>query len=192
MREEKKRKKLQKALKKLNKKPRIVRPVQELEVSPEVLKEATTTRLRERVSISEDESERRALLEKEWNRYCGIRHKEEIQQFDRVIQSRKDALEELRSSDFDLYAKAIELDMASLPFVATGPTSTPEAVPTAEVPHPWLVDGHYENTTKTYEIQYGDPKEFLQRMLNEENNARRAKKMAAKRAKLEEEGLLRD
>ena len=44
MREEKKRKKLQKALKKLNKKPRIVRPVQELEVSPEVLKEATTTR----------------------------------------------------------------------------------------------------------------------------------------------------
>ena len=37
----------------------------------------------------------------------------------------QDALEELRSSDFDLYAKAIELDMASLPFVATGPTSTP-------------------------------------------------------------------
>ena len=45
--------------------------------------------MRERVSISEDESERRALLEKEWNRYCGVRHKEEIQQFDRVIQSRK-------------------------------------------------------------------------------------------------------
>ena len=71
-------------------------------------------------------------------------------------------------------------------------TTHAEAVPTAEVPHPWLVDGHYENTTKTYEIQYGDPKEFLQKMLNEENNARMAKKMEAKRAKMEAEGLLRD
>ena len=43
----------------------------------------------------------------------------------------QDALEELRSSDFDLYAKAIELDMASLPFVATGPTSTPGLISSA-------------------------------------------------------------
>jgi len=189
---ERKRRKLQKATKKLARKPRIVKPVLELELPPDVAANpADKTRHRAKEVLEYGESERRALLSKEWNRFCGVRHKEELRQHDRILICRQEALDELRAASFDLYAKAIALDEAVLPFVASGPTATAPAIPTQDNPYPWLVDGEYKDITKTFEVQYGDPKKYLDTLLSEEANRKRAAKQEKKRLKqLEEDAKL--
>jgi len=187
-RDERKRKKLQKAVKKLSKKPRIVKPVWEMELPADVAQNPQDhNRNRIKETLEFDESERRALLAKEWARFAGVRHKNELRQHDRIIMCRQEALDELRRESFDLYAKAIALDEAGLPFVAAGPTATPPAVPTDADPYPWLVDGFYEDITKKYEVQYADTKKFLEDLISEESRARRAKKKEAKIRKQQEE-----
>ena len=89
----------------------------------------------------------------------------------------------MRSESFDLYAKAIQLDEVGLPFVAEGPTATPPVTPTAEDPYPWVVDGSYEDTTKKFEVLYGDHKQYLQQLMMEDISRKREAKKAKKEAR---------
>ena len=107
----------------------------------------------------------------------------------------------MRSESFDLYAKAIDLEAEGsgiLPFVAEGPTSTPPVPPsTKENPFPWVVDGHYEDTTKKYEVLYGDPKAYLKQLMladiAKKQEEKRLKKEAREKKEEEElQKLLRD
>ena len=59
--------------------------------------------------LSFEESERRALLHKEWTRYKMKQHHNEIMAVDRVRWSQQRALEELRKESEELYQSAIQV-----------------------------------------------------------------------------------
>ena len=164
MREERKRKKLIKVMKKMDKKPRIPIPLLELEVDPQLKEEAKILRIRSGMKISEEEAEKRALMIKKWNTYANQRHRREIAQHDAILTSRYNALTELRAEDYELYAKAIQPDPNLIPFRAEGPTATPPPL-AATFAEEHVVDGHYEDTTRQYQVQYQDPKEYMKAML---------------------------
>jgi len=136
-REERRKKRITKALKKMEKKPRIARPIMELEPSVELIAEAETRRKRTNIVVSNDVVNSRELLMKEWNRFSGLRHISEIRQLDSVIISQQEALDVLREESEELYYEAIQPDMTLIPFQCTGPTRTPP------IPD-HFVDGTYE------------------------------------------------
>lgn len=167
-REEKRKKRLAKALKKMESKTRINKPLMEMEPGPALIKEAETIRAR-KIEVSEATIDERALLLKDWNRFCNVRYKNEIHQMDRAIMSQNRALEALRQESQELYSQAVAVDDTLLPFVASGPTATP-AIPG------YLHDGCYEEVTKQFAVQYGDMKSFMQQLLM---HARKKKKKSA-------------
>jgi large subunit ribosomal protein L40 len=136
-REERRKKRITKALKKMEKKPRIARPIMELEPSVELIAEAETHRKRSNVVVSNDIINSRELLMKEWNRFSGLRHISEIRQLDSVIISQQEALDLLREESEELYQEAIQPDMSLIPFQCIGPTQT------LPIPN-HFVDGTYE------------------------------------------------
>lgn len=102
-------------------------------------------RARPAIKLSEDEIERRALLEKEWTRY---KHKEKISLYtlyENVLKSQRIALDELRSESEELYLAAIEPDGALMPITVKGPTATP---PIENYSSP---DGDYSDVSKKWE-----------------------------------------
>lgn len=72
-REEKRKKRLAKALKKMEKKQRIMRPMTEIEPNPILLKERE--KRARNIEISEEIEEERIELFKEWSRFANQRHK---------------------------------------------------------------------------------------------------------------------
>jgi len=65
------------------------------------------------------------LLNKQWARF---KHDEKVADFqiiDRLVQSQKKALEELRNESEELYQAAIEIDLQLLSVSLKGPVSTP-------------------------------------------------------------------
>ena len=197
MREERKKKKLSKALKKLDKKPRIPKPLHEMEIDPSIYgDDMEIKRARTLPSLSdselEEKNDKHALLMKEWSRFAGRRHVSEIRQIDRVLMHRQIALEELRKESNVLYAQAIKPETGTLEdstrifYQASGPTSTPPIRKTLDDTYEdWLIDGHYEEVTKKFSVQYGDEKaqkSYLTSILNTYN-----KNHAKKKKKQEEE-----
>lgn len=197
-REEKRRKRLVKALKKMTKKARIPKPLLELEIDP-VLLDPETLQKRERQSQMdlspeeiEEKMEERALLSKEWNRFAGRRHVNEIRQIDTVLVSRHKALEEIRKESNQLYAEAIKPDLSIIDrngqvlYQAFGPTTTPPIIASPSNDGPkedHLVDGHYEDVTKKYAVQYADTKSFMSKLLHSRKREQRMEK--AKKAQAE-------
>jgi len=175
MREERKRKKLQKAMRQLNKKERIPKPLREMEIDASLAEESQGVRKRPEVTLTEEQKEYRAFMVKEWNRFANRRHRHEIMEHDAILSARVRALNELREESFDLYAKAIKLDDRLLGFKAEGPTATPPPLASkAEEEH--LVDGHYEDTTRKYEVQYEDAKKHLDQMMSMQQKRKKKKK----------------
>lgn len=190
-RQERRKKALAKALKKMDKRPRIPKPILELEVDPAVFGGEMFDK-RKRAPLSdilspqelENKTEESALLAKEWCRFAGRRHKSEICQIDAVIISRRKALEELRKESSELYAEAIKPDVTFLDeqgqllYQAVGPTATPpiRASATEDSPEDHLVDGYYEDGTKKYLVQYADTKAFMTRLLSKPNKRKKKSK----------------
>ena len=133
---------------------------------------------------SEEEEEKRALLLKDWSRFCGIRHRQELLSIDRMMLSQQKALDELKAASPELYMRAIQVrgqhmvdpcsvahttlnralpqfDSALMPFSARGPTRTP-----APEPGRHLVDGEYRDVTKQFMVQYADMKQFMNYLLS--------------------------
>ena len=96
----------------------------------------------------------------------------EIKLVDSVIIHRQIALEELRKESNELYAHAIKPepglldDDSKVYYKAVGPTSTPPIRKEfEETDEDWLIDGHYKEVTKSFNIQYGDLKSFMNHLL---------------------------
>ncbi|KAH8310724.1 hypothetical protein KR044_002747, partial [Drosophila immigrans] len=123
-REDRKKKKIEKQIRRLEKNARQLKPVEELEIPLELIDDKAK-RQRKLSPLSSTELENRALLNKEWARF---KHNEKVADFqiiDRLLQSQNKALAELRSESEELYQAAVEADLQLLAVQLKGPVSTP-------------------------------------------------------------------
>ena len=106
-------------------------------LDPEML---NPVRKREKVSVSEEEEERRFLLVKEWSRYKMEQHKLELERLQTLMKSRDKALRELKKISLPLYNQALELNPTLFPFECQALTYTPPIVTyTPPDPDAWIV-----------------------------------------------------
>ncbi|XP_004529241.1 39S ribosomal protein L40, mitochondrial [Ceratitis capitata] len=143
-REDRRKKKLEKQIRRLEKNARQLKPIEELEV-PLTLLDERDKRIRKLEPLSEEEIERRARLTKKWATY---KHQEKVSDFqaiDRLLQSQNRALNELRKESEELYQEAIQIDMTLLPAKTCGPVATP---PIKNYVSP---DGDYHKETKKWD-----------------------------------------
>ncbi|KMQ96606.1 39s ribosomal protein mitochondrial [Lasius niger] len=143
-REERRKRKLEKLIRRLERNTKQLKPIAEIEV-PFKLIDEKTQRLRQLPPLSEEEVESRILLQKEWTRYKTRQHLTNIQTIDSVLYSQQRALDELKAESEELYQEAIQMDLGLLPHTAKGPLKTP-AIENYDSP-----DGEYTNTTRKYD-----------------------------------------
>ncbi|XP_037632976.1 39S ribosomal protein L40, mitochondrial [Sebastes umbrosus] len=135
------RERMRKKLKKLEKVPPELIPIEDLITPAKCLDE---TRERSAPRLSFEESEGRALLLKEWCRYKQEQHMAEVQSVELALEAQREALEELKLESEALYQAALKPDPLMFPFSHEGPAYTPPRT-TYEAP-----DGKYNNITKVY------------------------------------------
>ncbi|XP_026480573.1 39S ribosomal protein L40, mitochondrial-like [Ctenocephalides felis] len=143
-REERRRKKLEKQIRRLEKNARQLKPIDELDV-PLVLIDQNKQRTRPVVKHTEEELERRAMLQKEWTQARTRTYLADYQMIDRILASQRKALDELRKESEELYLEAVQIDQELLPFTTTGPTITPP-IKNYESP-----DGEYIDISKKWD-----------------------------------------
>nr|XP_015221316.1 PREDICTED: 39S ribosomal protein L40, mitochondrial [Lepisosteus oculatus] len=132
---------LKKKLKKLEKVPPELIPIEDFITPAKYLDE---TRVRLPPQLSFEESERRALLLKEWARYKQSQHEAEMKAIGSALEAQREALEELRLESEELYQAAVRPDLELFPFERQGPSHTPPK-PGYQAP-----DGKYNDITKVY------------------------------------------
>uniref|UniRef100_A0A1B6JCZ3 Large ribosomal subunit protein mL40 n=1 Tax=Homalodisca liturata TaxID=320908 RepID=A0A1B6JCZ3_9HEMI len=144
-REEKKKKKLEKQIRRLEKNARQSKPIDECEV-PTVLIEPEEEKIRKRKipPLTSAQVDERIWLTKDWTRYRYQQAIGDISLVERLAYSQARALNELRQESEELYQEAIQIDHALLPFVVQGPVVTPP-IPDYESP-----DGEYVDITKKW------------------------------------------
>merc|ERR1719220_1294292 len=150
------RKRLTKALKKMDKKERQPKPLSECEV-PLVLQKEAVIRKRE-VDVGEDVQEARIAQMKDWQRYTIKRHSNELWHLDKVLKAQIVALEELRAENESLYEAAVQFDHGLVGMKLRGPCASPP------VPG-YLQDGEYRDTTPTFKVIYEDTEAFMKNLL---------------------------
>jgi large subunit ribosomal protein L40 len=143
-REERRRKRLEKQIRRLEKNAQQLKPIDECEVPNEIIKEE---KLRQRKGSIEDRNLSNAdiLLLKKWAAYKYRMHLADALMIDRVVQSQQRALDELRLESEELYQSAIQLDEGLLPYACKGPTETPP-IPAFDSP-----DGEYIDVSKNWD-----------------------------------------
>ncbi|CAG0890142.1 unnamed protein product [Darwinula stevensoni] len=165
-REDRRKRKIEKQIRRLEKVAQQYKPVDECEVSPTLRKEIS---MRKRnAPMSESELAEAAQLLCEWTRYRWKESCDELITIDSIVSSRLKALEELRKESPRLYEAAIQLDENLLPYKATGPVESP---PIAGYDPP---DGEYIDTTKNLHSKMahrGDLTQELDFILNEDERA---------------------
>ncbi|NP_001290652.1 39S ribosomal protein L40, mitochondrial [Esox lucius] len=135
------RERLKKKLKKLEKVPPELIPIEDFVTPTKCMDE---TRVRSSPQLSFEESERRALLLKEWSRYKQTQHQAEMEAVGMAVEAQREALEQLRLESEELYQAALRPDPLLFPFNHQGPSYTP---PKAQYEAP---EGKYNNITKVY------------------------------------------
>ncbi len=143
-REERKRKKLEKQIRRLEKNARQLKPIDELEVPLNLIDEKKM-RTRKLPALSVEEDERRVLLNKKWAAYKNQERLNDFKLLDKLVNAQNKALEELRFESEDLYQAAIQIDPELVPFKAVGPVSSPP-IKNYESP-----DGDYTDISKKWE-----------------------------------------
>ena len=121
-----------------------LKPLYEIEIPPELISREKELSRRV-IPLSTEEAERRALLEKEWNRYKQEQWINNLRVIESIVLSQEKALKELRAASEQLYKKAIELDDSILPYNTIGPVHTP---PINNYDSP---DGEYIDITYKYD-----------------------------------------
>lgn len=163
--EERRRKRLAKALKKMEKKDRLPKPLVECEI-PIQLHQERSERLRE-IELSEGEKEARILHMKDWARQCYVRNHNELWRQDKIMITQQMALDELKKESVSLYEAAIQFDPLLVPMSFKGPVATPPI-------EGYLQDGEYKETTQSFKVIYEDTDAFLKELL--QRNRKRKKK----------------
>ncbi|CAK1550459.1 unnamed protein product [Leptosia nina] len=142
-REERRRKKIEKQIRRLEKNAKQLKPIDELEPPLHVL-DNLNTRKRIPVVLSPAEVEARALLNKEWCRYKRQEYMANVAQVDRIMRAQKRALDQLYEVSEDLYNEAIMPDLQLIPYSIVGPYATP---PIKNYDSP---DGEYIDVSKKW------------------------------------------
>ncbi|XP_066249732.1 large ribosomal subunit protein mL40 [Euwallacea similis] len=141
-REERRKKKLEKQIRRLEKNARQLKPISECEVSLTLLDQKLQRQ--RNIFQSTDILEQRALLEKKWANFKRIQLLHDLQMIDRVTLHQQRALDELKNESKELYNEAIQMDFHMVPFTSIGPTETP-AIEGYDVP-----DGEYLDVSKKW------------------------------------------
>ncbi|PNF35846.1 hypothetical protein B7P43_G09401 [Cryptotermes secundus] len=123
-REERKKKRLEKQIRRLERNAKQLKPIDELEVPLELV-DGKKERMREAAVITPAVEEERALLTKDWTRYKRKQHLKDMQMIDRLMFAQQKALDELRQESEELYQAAIQINPTLLPFTVRGPVKTP-------------------------------------------------------------------
>ncbi|XP_014247581.1 39S ribosomal protein L40, mitochondrial [Cimex lectularius] len=121
-REERKRKKIEKQIRRLEKNSKQLKPIDECEVPTEILKDPTRQRV---VSLSQETKYQRLEVFKQWSAYRRRQMLRDVQMFDRILYSQQKALDELKLESKELYDEAIKFDENLIPFKCQGPVETP-------------------------------------------------------------------
>ncbi|XP_002122937.2 large ribosomal subunit protein mL40 [Ciona intestinalis] len=74
--------------------------------------------------VSENELERRALLEKEWARFILQQRNAERKRLQTLMMEQEKAMFELKQESQELYEAALKPDLSILPFTCSGPVET--------------------------------------------------------------------
>lgn len=144
-REERRRKRLEKQIKRLEKNARQYKPIDECEVPEEIINEKKQ-RMRVLQPFNEETLVERVKLFKQWAVY---RHKcqlADLQMCDRMVMAQQWALDELKKESEELYQAAIQLDETLIPFKSKGPVETPP-IENYESP-----DGEYIDISRKWEV----------------------------------------
>jgi len=165
-RQEKRKRRIEKALKKMEKKERLPKPLIECEV-PLILHKEASLRKRE-VKVTVDEEEERIAQAKDWARFTVKRHWNELWHLDKVILAQTRALDELRKESDPLYDAAVQIDPELIPFSLWGPVVTPPI-------EGYLQDGEYKDETPTYKVIYEDTEAFMKELLLRKRKRRKDK-----------------
>lgn len=144
-RENRKRKRIEKQIKSMEKLGRKMKPVEETEPDRALVKEADL-RKRPVKQLSKEDEDEEFFLKKEWANYMAQQHSNQMQQIKRALKSQEVALKELKKDNLDLYNKAIQLDSNLLPYTREGPVNTPPIGMTYEPP-----EGDYNDVTYLYD-----------------------------------------
>ncbi|XP_026494389.2 large ribosomal subunit protein mL40 [Vanessa tameamea] len=123
-REERRRKRLEKQIRRLEKNARQLKPIEEIEPPLHLLDEMKK-RKRPAVNISEEEQEARALLLKDWTRYKKQEYISNVNQIDRIMAAQRRALDMLYEESEELYNEAIMPDLQLIPYTVSGTYATP-------------------------------------------------------------------
>ncbi|OQV26068.1 putative 39S ribosomal protein L40, mitochondrial [Hypsibius exemplaris] len=142
-RAEKKKGKIEKAIRQLQKHAQSLKPIDEMTVNKKLLGEVHS-RTRKNPPVTEEETERRALALKSWTRYKHYQHLAEQDKLSTMILSQESALRELRAESEELYLKAIAINESFLPLTLKGPVNTPP------IPGYVAPDGDYIDTTRKW------------------------------------------
>ncbi|XP_074525497.1 large ribosomal subunit protein mL40 [Halichoeres trimaculatus] len=140
-REQLARDRMKRKLKKLERVPPEFIPIEDFVTPSKYLDE---TRVRSPARLSFEESERRALLLKEWCRYKQKQYMAEMEAVEFALKAQSEALDELKLESEELYQAAIKPDLQLFPFSHEGPSYTP-AKEKYDAP-----DGKYNDITKVY------------------------------------------
>jgi len=154
--EERRRKRLAKALKKMERKERLPKPLVECEI-PIILHTERAERLRG-VNVTEKVKEERILHMKDWARHCYVRNHNELWRQDKILITQQMALDELKKESVSLYESAIQFDPNLVPITFNGPVATPPI-------KDYIQDGEYKETTQTFKVIYEDTDQFMKDLL---------------------------
>jgi len=141
-REERRKKKIEKQIRRLEKSARQLKPIDECETPLTLID--SHKECKRPLELSEGVMEQRILLEKQWAKYKHQQHLADVQMLDRISYSQQKALDELRKESEELYQEAIQIDPMLLPFKTEGPVNTPP-IQNYEVP-----DGDYQDISKKW------------------------------------------
>jgi large subunit ribosomal protein L40 len=142
--EDRRKRKIEKEIKKLEKMGRKLKPIEELRADQSLLKELDQ-RKRPEVKLSESEIYNNNSLQIEWSRYKEKQHLEQTDQIKSMLKSQEKALNELKKDNFSLYEMAIQIDDKLINFKHEGPCFTPE-IKGYEAP-----EGDYIDVTYLYD-----------------------------------------
>uniref|UniRef100_A0A7E4ZXX5 Large ribosomal subunit protein mL40 n=1 Tax=Panagrellus redivivus TaxID=6233 RepID=A0A7E4ZXX5_PANRE len=143
VREARKRKKLEREIRQMQKHSKKPKPVEELAIDVASAKNLHE-RLRTLPTISEEKADERAFTLKAYTKFCHEQRLADERWLRRALKAQDSALNELKRIAPELYEAAVEPDTGLLPLKMQGPSVTP---PLKEYQSP---DGDYVDTTRTW------------------------------------------
>lgn len=143
MREERRKRRIEKGIRQLKRHAKKYKPIEELEVSPTLQKELGL-RHRALPVLDHETCQLREAMQRAWSIYCMRKHQNEAAMLERVVATQQTALEMLREVSEELYQAAIQPDESLLPAQFKAIVSTPP-IENYDVP-----DGKYVDTTKKW------------------------------------------